>query len=68
MTVIPLRFDRKKSDNFEKSQMVTGGSTNDMVVTLMEFHADFPTGIQIEIFEVFNKISAISDGHSLVRI
>lgn len=58
MTVIPLCFDRKKSDNFEKSQMVTGGSTNDMVVTLMEFRADFPTGIQIEIFEVFNKISA----------
>ena len=58
MTVIPLRFDRKKSDNFEKSQMVNRGSTNDMVVTLMEFHADFPTGIQIEIFEVFNKISA----------
>ena len=58
MTVIPLCFDRKKSDNFEKSQMVTGGSTNDMVVTLMEFRADFPTGIQIEIFEVFNNISA----------
>ena len=38
--------------------MVKGGSTNDMVVTLMEFRADFPTGIQIEIFEVFNKISA----------
>ena len=56
--MIPLCFDRKKSDNFEKSQMVTGGSTNDMVVTLMEFRADFPTGIQIEIFEVFNKISA----------
>lgn len=58
MTEILLCFDRKKSDNFEKSQMVTGGSTNDMVVTLMEFRADFPTGIQIEIFEVFNKISA----------
>ena len=58
MTVIPLRFDRKKSDNFEKSQMVTGGSTNDMVVTLMEFHADFPTGIQIKIFEVFKKTCA----------
>ena len=62
MTVIPLCFDRKKSDNFEKSQMVTGGSTNDMVVTLMEFRADFPTGIQIEIFEV--RFPHISDGHS----
>ena len=42
--------------------MVTGGSTNDMVVTLMEFRADFPTGIQIEIFEV--RFPHISDGHS----
>ena len=49
MTVIPLRFDRKKSYNFEKSQLIKGGSTDDVVVALMEFHADFPTGIQIEI-------------------
>ena len=58
MTVIPLCFDRKKSDNFEKSQLITVRSKDDMVVALMEFHADFPTGIQIDIFEVYNKISA----------
>ena len=58
MKVILLCFDTKKSDNFEKSQLITGRSANDMVVALMEFHTDFLTGIQIEIFEEFNKISA----------
>ena len=56
MTVIPLCFDRKKSDDFEKSQLINGRSKDDMVVALMEFHADFLTGIQIEIFEECNKI------------
>ena len=58
MTVIPLCFDRKNSDNFEKSQLINGRSKDDMVVALIEFHADFLTGIQIEIFEEFIKISA----------
>ena len=48
-------------------------SNDDMVVALIEFHADFLTGIQIEIFEEFNKISAfirwilssLSDNHKL---
>ena len=31
--------------------MINGRSKDDMVVALKEFHADFPTGIQIEIFE-----------------
>ena len=62
MTEIPLCFDRKKSYNFEKSQLIKRSSTDDMVVALIEFHADFPTGIQIKIFEV--RFPHISDGHS----